>query len=108
MSAILLHQQHGITPSILHSRLINNFQLLPETPLDVLESYYLLYWSPEHFFTHMKDGMLEHNGVKYMVVYHKCTPEGLKRHEKMVLSFRSAKDKFHLVPYVLVNVVKGS
>jgi hypothetical protein len=108
MSAILLQQEFGVTPAILHSRLINNFVLPPEIPITALDTYYLLYWSPEYFFEQLHDGMITHQNKSYIVIYHKCTPEGLKKHEKMVLSFRAAKDRFHLTPYVLVNAVKGS
>jgi len=102
MSALIVLRMYKITPSNMHSALVNRFDI--SELIDSLEQYKLLYWAPQHFFAQLKEGMIERNGVEYLVVYHKCTPTRLHSQSQIALSFRQAKIEFNLPAYVLVSI----
>ena len=96
-----------LTRSVIHSECINNFHILTRLPTNVLESAYLLYWSPEHLFSQLQDGTLYRASEqrKYLIVYHRCTPTQLKRQAQIALSFRACRPVYDIPAYVLVKPV---
>lgn len=84
--------------------LSNNSWLLDPLSLPCFRKYYLLYWSPKHFFKKISYGTLEHHGVEYVVCYHKVTVDACKHARQVALSFRQPQPEYDLPPIVLVGV----
>jgi hypothetical protein len=102
MSAILLRKLNMPTKWTVHSALINDASVTVDVR-DQLERYYLLYWTPDHFFDQMNNGIIAHQGIEYLVIYKNCNPISLRRCEQISLSFRKAKSEYELCAYVIVQ-----
>jgi hypothetical protein len=77
---------------------------LPIHYQDTLETYQLLFWNKQYFFSEVQDGFLFRNGVKYQVIYN--TPRGqilVSPASQVKLSFRKPIAGFGLGNYVLVR-----
>jgi len=95
--------KHKILPSTLHSMLLNRW-VIPDSYLDILEKYYLITWNRYHFHDQLENGIIEHQGTRYLVVYHECKPaDFLRERHEVWLSFRKAIDDFEIPAYVLVK-----
>ena len=105
MSAIEATLIHGYAPSHIRYNLQNVWEISPVIRAR-FSRYYLLYWSPEHFFKCLHDGIVEHFGIKHQVIYYKCTPESIRSCRQLQLSFREAHPDYGIEPYVLV--MKGA
>lgn len=96
-------RKYNLTPSNVHASLVNEFKLKQLKSVDALDHYCLLYWNPEYFYTQMIDGVVIKNDIRYLVIYHKCTPTEVRKRNQIALSFRAAKAEFNLPAYVLVS-----
>lgn len=96
-------QKHHVQRSVLSYIITNRFRIAPLWH-DLLDSYYLLYWSPEYTKSAIKEGCIYRANKKYLVIWHNCTPEQVYTSENQVmLSFRAALDDFALPAYVLIT-----
>ena len=92
-------------PHNLHSLLLNNF-VFPRNCREHLSSYFLLYWDGLYFIRNCKEGIVEKDGIKYLVIYHKATSRGkilANPSDKVALSFRNPKKEYNLPAYCLVT-----
>jgi hypothetical protein len=104
MASILPHlHKYGISKTAMHSALINRFEFTPAQRA-ACERYYILHWSGTHFHDVVSDAIIEHQGVRYLVVWKECKPTDVKPDSRLFLSFRKPAREFELQPYVLVSV----
>ena len=74
---------------------------------DACEKYYILRWSGAHFKHVMHDGLIIHQGVRYLVIYNNCTPTDIKTGSRLYVSFRKPSKEFELQAYVLVSISRS-
>lgn len=84
--------------------LTQNIFHIPLDYQDLYHKYYLLFWTPDYFYSQVHDGMIQRDGVDYQVIYHLCTPTALRKYAQVRLSFRIPQQEYEIEPYVLVGV----
>lgn len=99
----LLRIKYNISKSELHSILINAFYVPLEIATPALKHYFTRSWESSYVRDEIHEGILVHNHVPYMVVYHQCTPARIHKSPDVLCSFRIAQDDFGLHPYVLIK-----
>lgn len=105
LNSAQLTQKYGVTRSVIHHVATNNFAI-SLFYADCFRTYKLLYWDAQYLLSRVRDGLLEQDGVEYLVIYHRCTRGNVlaAKGSQVALSFRTAKRDFGLVPYVLVSL----
>lgn len=89
----------------LHSELINTFTLQSDE-INALDRYYILHWQPAHFLQEMKEGIIVHQDIKYLVIYKNCNIIKIRNAPAQIaLSFRKPKAEYNLCNYVIVKVI---
>ena len=108
MSALEAISEYGVPPSIVHHIALNNWTIT-DAYRDCFSKYYLLHWNTGFMLNQVVDGMIEHDGIDYIVIYHRTT-RGQIVHElqtgykkQVMLSFRKPQYVFELPAYVLIN-----
>lgn len=90
----------------------NAFYLAEPIRKETCADYFLLYWTPAHFFSLLHEGKIsredEFTGLKYhyQVMYKQCTPAELRNCNQIKLSFRRPKEEYPVGKYVIV--MKGN
>ena len=51
----------------------------------------------------IKDGIITHDGIDYIVVFHQTTAINVRKSSQVKLSFRKPDKEFDLTPYVLIK-----
>jgi len=102
---MLDHLKHGIPKSDMHSALINRFELTPEQAA-ACEKYYILHWRGAHFKHVMRNGIITHQGVDYLVVYTECKPTDILTSSYLYVSFRKPAKEYGLQAYVLISIAR--
>jgi hypothetical protein len=104
-SSIAAYKKYGLHKSLLR-HLLTEFTSFPENYRDVLDSYYLLYWTPQYLDANIKQGTITHSGKTYQVIFKCIRPLTRNPCAQVKLSFRSPKAEFDLPSYVIVSHVK--
>jgi hypothetical protein len=58
-----------------------------------LEKYYILHWRTDYFIDKSNSSSLHHDGVEYLILYHRCLIAQIKESDskEVALSFRKLK-----------------
>lgn len=90
----------------LHTLLLNNF-VFPKSCRSDLQNYFILYWDGLYFIRHCRGGVIEKDGINYLVIYHKNTSRAkilANPEQKVALSFRNPNKEYDLPAYCLVTI----
>lgn len=95
-----------ISKYTLHSALVNQW-VIPDHLIAELKNHFLLQWQGSFVKDSNKHGIIEKDGTKYLVCFHKTTPHKVYSSDKVWLSFREANVEWNIPAYVLVQPVEG-
>ena len=110
--SITAHNKYGIPRSALTYMMQNQFYF-DKAYIDCLSSYYIHQWKCGLFLTTIHEGIIEHWGISYQIIYHKTDPTTIAKIGKQCpaarvkLSFRVAQPEFNVQPTVLVKLYKN-
>lgn len=102
LASITGYRKYGILSSTLHHAMVNTFHL-PEQIKKGLEQYYILHWAGRYLKQKLTDGIIEHQGYQYIVIFKGITLPSITGTKQIRLSFRRAKSEYNLPAYVLVS-----
>lgn len=104
ISAITCAKVYGVGKSELNKHLLHN-PVIPTNLQHCLDTYYLLYWSPDYFLEKERDGFIIHHAQRYIVMMAPNVSRNKIVHANQIkLSFRKAKPEFELPAIVYVTL----
>jgi hypothetical protein len=96
------HLESGNLPEYLMNDVISKWTL-DAWQRSHLSNYYILHWSTPYFLAQSNKASLNHEGIEYLILYHKCMVAYIKEHDQVALSFRKLKSFPY--GYVLVKPI---
>ncbi len=110
LSSIYTTANYGVTKNQMRDHLMNSFNFTSHLPRKLLATYFTRVWEVSYFKTLAIQGVINHEGNDYQIVYNNCTRFAVLNAVEVKLSFREAIPEFNLPAYVLVKPmpIKGS
>jgi hypothetical protein len=88
--SILSNESPDTLPPYIMSNVLTKWAL-ESWDRSYLEKYYILHWRAEYLVDKSNSSSLHHDGVEYLILYHRCMIAQIKREKEVVLSFRKLK-----------------
>lgn len=105
----LLRDKYNVSKSEMHSLLINAFHIPVDIAAVACRQYFTRKWlrlgTSVSFSGVIHEGLINHNGLDYLVVYYQCTPYQVRKANALMLSYRQPQPEFNLPAYVLIKLL---
>lgn len=89
MTVSILENESSLPPYII-SNVLNKWAL-ESWDRSYLQKYYILHWETEYFINKSNSSTLHHDGIEYLILYHRCMIADIKKEKDIALSFRKLK-----------------